>query len=272
VKSAASCLHTQAILLGFGVSVEARVLSDATAGIGIASRHGCGRVKHLEVRWLWVQEKVISRQILLKKHGTETNSADLGTKYLAKPRMDFLLGLLAMTLVQEAEAAELFMMTASLTGGAVFGPSCIALSLGMAVALGVWFLRETLRSTRATATTSMTREAAATSAAAGRKRSAADSPPPTLEVDIVRSVGFLEFMTEDELRLLLRSRRLRADGSRESLGRRLARHAADRPCQVEFLKFLTVDEMKVLLRARGLRVGGVKQVLSERLARHARVT
>ena len=37
-----------------GVTVEAVVLSDASAGIGIASRQGCGRLKHLEVKWLWV--------------------------------------------------------------------------------------------------------------------------------------------------------------------------------------------------------------------------
>ena len=33
------------------------VLSDANAGIGIASRQGCGRLKHLEVKWLWCRRK-----------------------------------------------------------------------------------------------------------------------------------------------------------------------------------------------------------------------
>ena len=60
-------------------------------------------MKHLEVRWLWVQEKVQDKSLILKKQSTETNGADLATKYLAKPRMDFLLALLALTLVQESE-------------------------------------------------------------------------------------------------------------------------------------------------------------------------
>ena len=44
-KGSAHHLHSQAIL-------EAVVLSDASGGIGIASREGCGRLKHLEVKWL----------------------------------------------------------------------------------------------------------------------------------------------------------------------------------------------------------------------------
>ena len=56
-KGSAHSLHSQAILKGFGVTVEAAVLSDVSAGIGIASRQGCGRLKHLEVKWLCVQGK-----------------------------------------------------------------------------------------------------------------------------------------------------------------------------------------------------------------------
>ena len=140
VKSAASCLHTQAILLGFGVTVEAQVRSDATAGIGIASRHGSGRVKHLEVKWLWVQEKVIDKLILLKKHGTETNVADLGTKYLAKPRMDMLLGLLAMTLVREADASDLAVATTSARGSGLLS-ACITLLFCAVAAVGFCSVR-----------------------------------------------------------------------------------------------------------------------------------
>ena len=39
-NGSAHCLHSQAILKGFGVTVEAVVLSDASAGIGIAPRQG----------------------------------------------------------------------------------------------------------------------------------------------------------------------------------------------------------------------------------------
>ena len=82
-KGSAHSLHSQAILKVFGVVVEAVVLSDASAGIRIASRQGCGRLKHLEVKWLWVQEKVSEKALRLRRHPTETNIADFATKYLS---------------------------------------------------------------------------------------------------------------------------------------------------------------------------------------------
>ena len=81
-KGSAHSLHSQAILKGFGVTVEAVVLSDASAGTGVASRQGCGRLKHLEVKWLWVREKVSEKALRLRKHRRETNTADFATKNL----------------------------------------------------------------------------------------------------------------------------------------------------------------------------------------------
>jgi hypothetical protein len=256
VKSAASCLHTQAILLGFGIIVEAQVRSDATAGIGIASRHGSGRVK---------QRKVIDEQILLKKHGTE-----IGTKYL--------LGLLAMTLVREADASVWVVATASVTSGAWLSQCVVVLLLCAVIAVLVWLLRKTPAASLQTAATAAPTAAAPTADTPTTTRTAEASPAMFRERRAAapartQSAKFLEFMVGDELRLLLRSRRLRTDGNVQMLGERLASHvAAPRLAgHGEFLKFMTCDEMKVLLRSRGLRVNGLKEDLSERLATHAAV-
>ena len=48
-------------------------------------------MEHLEAKWLWVQEKVSEKAIRLRKRSTETNIADLATKYSARPRMEMLL-------------------------------------------------------------------------------------------------------------------------------------------------------------------------------------
>ena len=85
------------------MTVEAVVLSDANAGIGIASRQGCGRLKHLEVKWLWVQEKVSEKALRLRRHPTETNIADPATKYLSKHRMEMLLATSNLVLIKEGE-------------------------------------------------------------------------------------------------------------------------------------------------------------------------
>ena len=102
-KGSAHSLHSQAILNGFGVTVEAIVFSDANAGIGIASRQGCGRLKHLEVKWLWVQEKVSQKALRLRKYPTETNIADHATKHLSKHRMEMLLAASNLVLIKEGE-------------------------------------------------------------------------------------------------------------------------------------------------------------------------
>ena len=87
-KASAHSLHSQAILKGFGVTVAAVVLSDASAGLGFASRQECGLLKHLEVKWLWVQEKVSEKGLRLKKHPPlKTNIAGLAKKYLSRSRM-----------------------------------------------------------------------------------------------------------------------------------------------------------------------------------------
>ena len=103
MKGSAHSLHSQAILKGFGVTVEAVVLSDASAGIGIASRQDCGGLKLLEVKWLWVQEKVSEKALRLRKHPTETNTVDLATKYLARPPMEMQLAAGNLVLSGEGE-------------------------------------------------------------------------------------------------------------------------------------------------------------------------
>ena len=51
--------------MGFEVTVE--VVQDSTAAKGMASRAGVGKVKHLDIGWLWIQEIVKIRAIVLKK-------------------------------------------------------------------------------------------------------------------------------------------------------------------------------------------------------------
>ena len=99
--------------------VEAVVLSDASAGIGIASTQGFGRLKHLEVKWLWVQEKVLEKAIPLRKHPTETNIADLATKYLSRSRMEMLLaaGNLVLVSGERETSGEYILMNSGGTNG-----------------------------------------------------------------------------------------------------------------------------------------------------------
>ena len=58
------------------------VRTDASAAKGIASRRGAGKIRHIEVAQLWVQEKVSNGEIKLIKVSTNENVADALTKHV----------------------------------------------------------------------------------------------------------------------------------------------------------------------------------------------
>ena len=75
---------------------EPRVWPDSSATRGMRQRLGTGRVRHLAVRHMWVQEKVRSGALVLSRIPTADNEADLGTKHLPRDRVDYLLQRLGM--------------------------------------------------------------------------------------------------------------------------------------------------------------------------------
>ena len=54
----------------------------------MSQRSGVGRIRHLEVRTLWLQAKVREKKIAVIKQAGETNIADIGTKALATARFE----------------------------------------------------------------------------------------------------------------------------------------------------------------------------------------
>ena len=63
----------------FGIELEIRLHVDASAALGILQRQGVGRVRHLDVGVLWLQEQQLRRLIELTKVLGTRNPADLMT-------------------------------------------------------------------------------------------------------------------------------------------------------------------------------------------------
>ena len=80
VKAAANGLGYLSLLADFGIRVPLRIWTDSTASKGICSRQGLGKVRHLEVQALWVQQRVRNGDLSLYKVAGEDNPADLFTK------------------------------------------------------------------------------------------------------------------------------------------------------------------------------------------------
>ena len=56
--------------------------TDSSAAKSFASRRGVGKIRHISVKELWLQEAVKEGKVRLRKIGGEVNPADLMTKYL----------------------------------------------------------------------------------------------------------------------------------------------------------------------------------------------
>jgi hypothetical protein len=80
VKGGGVAIGAKNMLRDLGVSVNIELKTDASAAKGIASRRGTGKVRHIEVQQLWLQEKVANGDIVVQNVNGEDNQSDALTK------------------------------------------------------------------------------------------------------------------------------------------------------------------------------------------------
>ena len=95
-KGASHALGFQSLARDMGLELRLHIFSDAVAAIGICKRRGLGRVRHLHVADLWIQERLNTRYFLLSKVAGTANPADLLTTYVDKQAILRLLPLLGL--------------------------------------------------------------------------------------------------------------------------------------------------------------------------------
>ena len=86
-KAAAEGLGVRNMTAEFLTPIALELHTDASAAKGVVARQGAGRIKHLEVRQLWVQEKERSGDLSVKKIPRKENSADLFTHHVSEPSL-----------------------------------------------------------------------------------------------------------------------------------------------------------------------------------------
>ena len=74
--------------LGFDVQQELQLHTDSSAAKSFVSRKGLGKMKHLEIRDLWLQREVSLGKVVVNKVDGKKNPADLMTKYLRKEEIE----------------------------------------------------------------------------------------------------------------------------------------------------------------------------------------
>jgi hypothetical protein len=80
VKAAAEGLGLEALAKDFGMEMDVVVYADASAALGIVGRRGAGKLRHINIAMLWVQDKAADQEIKFRKVWGEKNPADLMTK------------------------------------------------------------------------------------------------------------------------------------------------------------------------------------------------
>ena len=94
IRGAGQGLGYQALLKDVGVELPLRVWTDSSAAIGICSRQGLGKLRHLDTHTLWIQQAVRTKRVDLRKVDGECYPAGILTKHsISRQRLESLITL-----------------------------------------------------------------------------------------------------------------------------------------------------------------------------------
>ena len=85
VKATCEGIGMSSLLRDIGRKSRIQVYADASAALGIVSRKGIGKLRHLDTSMLWIQQKELRNAVEFMKVDGAVNPADLMTKNLAAP-------------------------------------------------------------------------------------------------------------------------------------------------------------------------------------------
>ena len=91
-KCASESLSVKNMTRELGMNLELRLRTDSSAARGIIQRQGCGKVKHLDVKCLWLQEREKCGDFQTLKIPRLANMSDLMTHHWSEPEAALHLG------------------------------------------------------------------------------------------------------------------------------------------------------------------------------------
>ena len=96
MKTTTEAIGIAHMAAGLGKEMEIEIFVDSSAALGVVARKGCGKLRHVRVGQLWIQQLAEDEEVAYKKIQGESNPADLFTKHLTRNRLDYLLDLISL--------------------------------------------------------------------------------------------------------------------------------------------------------------------------------
>ena len=104
-KLAAEAIGVGSLAADLGQEKKVTMYADSSAAIAIAKRRGAGKLRHINIGLLWIQEKTEAEEVIVKKVKGISNPADMMTKSVNKEKLDKYMGM-AKQKVVEGRAKE----------------------------------------------------------------------------------------------------------------------------------------------------------------------
>ena len=87
VRASTEAIGLTQLAESWAINLRAHVHADSSAALAISTRKGCGRLRHVRIGHLWIQEASENGQVKFCKVRGTLNPADLLTKFLPGARI-----------------------------------------------------------------------------------------------------------------------------------------------------------------------------------------
>ena len=88
VKGSSILLGVKSMMEDMGIKLSAILYTDSSAAKGMMTKRGLGRTKHVDLRYMWVQDIARERRLEIIKITGIDNCADLMTKHVCRAQLE----------------------------------------------------------------------------------------------------------------------------------------------------------------------------------------
>ena len=79
------------------VPLPIRLYTDSTSALGTACKRGAGKIRHIEIGSLWLQQVVAEKKIAMAKIDGKTNPPDILTKFGERSMLEMVINKLSLS-------------------------------------------------------------------------------------------------------------------------------------------------------------------------------